>query len=308
VGNVIDEAKSKFLSVIRSQGGSIVFRMEDLDHPKVKPGAAQDAIDDLEWLGLDWDEGPGFEGAVGPYVQSERVPMYRRALDDLIAKGLVYPCVCSRSDVENAQSAPHAGEDGARYSGTCRDRFQSYAEAAQLLPPDRLPAWRFRTSAGKRTTFSDGVHGSQSTCVHDDIGDFVIARHTEGAGYMLAVVVDDAAMGVNEVMRGDDLLSATHRQILLAEALNLPIPSYIHVPLIVGPDGRRLAKRHGDTRISTLRKDGHSAQDVIGYLASSLGWAPKGRHFSPKDLLEIYALSNVPKHPFMRSSDENSFT
>ncbi|MDA1045092.1 MAG: tRNA glutamyl-Q(34) synthetase GluQRS, partial [Verrucomicrobia bacterium] len=286
---------------IRSQSGSLVFRMEDLDHPKVKAGAAQQALDDLEWLGLDWDEGPGCEGAFGPYVQSARVPMYRQALDKLISKGIVYPCVCSRSDVEHAQSAPHAGEDGTRYSGACRDRFQSYAEAARLLPPDRLPAWRFRTTPGKRTTFVDGLHGPQSSCVHDEVGDFVIARHAEGAGYMLAVVVDDAAMGVTEVMRGDDLIPATHRQILLAQALDLPLPAYIHVPLMVGLDGRRLAKRHGDTRISALRKNGVAAETIIAYLAASLDGSRPALPISATSLLDTYALGKIPKHAFVHT-------
>ena len=289
---------------IRSQGGSLVFRMEDLDHPKVKVGAAQQALDDLEWLGLDWDEGPGREGSLGPYTQSKRVPTYRRALDELISEELVYPCVCSRSDVEHAQSAPHPGEEGPRYLGTCRNRFESYAEAVQFLPQGRLPAWRFRTSPEAGTTFVDGVHGPQSGCVHDEVGDFVIARHSEGAGYMLAAVVDDTAMGVSEVMRGDDLLSTTHRQILLARALGLASPRYIHVPLMVGPDGKRLAKRHGDTRISALREGGGSAQDIVGYLAWTLGWAPKGGTFTPQDLLEVYSLAQIPRHSFTHRSGE----
>lgn len=283
---------------IRSRGGSLVFRMEDLDHPKVRAGAAQQAIDDLHWLGLDWDEGPGREGASGPYTQTERLPIYRAALDRLMRDGRVYPCVCSRKDVEAAQSAPHAGEDGPRYDGRCDGRFDSYTAACAALPEGRLPAWRFRTTPAEITQFKDGVHGVQNACVYDDVGDFVIARHPDAAGYMLAVVVDDAAMGVTEVMRGDDLLTTTHRQILLARALGLPHPHYAHVPLMVGPDGKRLAKRHGDTRVSMLREQGTPPEAVVGYLAWSLGWAEQGARCSARELLTRYTLEDIPRTAF----------
>ncbi len=283
---------------IRSHDGSLVFRMEDLDHPKVRADAAQQAIDDLQWLGLDWDEGPGCEGTSGPYVQSERLTHYHAALQELLKGGHVYPCVCSRKDVEAAQSAPHAGDDGPRYAGFCDGRFDSFEAACAALPVGRLPAWRFRSPRNEHTQFVDGVHGAQAACVQDAVGDFVIARHPDAAGYMLAVVVDDAAMGITEVMRGDDLLTTTHRQILLSQALGLPLPAYVHVPLMVGPDGRRLAKRHGDTRISTLREQGRSPEAVLGYLAWTLGWAKRGTHCSAQDLLARYALETIPNTAF----------
>jgi len=281
---------------LRSRGGRVVMRMEDLDHPKVKSGAAEQAYDDLRWLGLDWDEGDDCGGKYAPYVQSERVDLYRDALHKLESAGLVYPCVCSRSDVEAAQSAPHASEDGLRYSGTCRGRFGSFAEASAVLPDGRIPAWRFRVDNGI-TSFVDGFCGLQEQNVAEAVGDFAIARHVDGAGYMLAVVVDDAAMGITEVLRGDDLLATTHRQILLYKALGLECPRFVHVPLVVGSDGRRLAKRHGDTRIATLRESGVSAEKVVGLLAYWCGWADDGESLSASDLLSRFDMSKLSSEP-----------
>lgn len=281
---------------IRSRGGTVVMRMEDLDHPKVKAGAAQQAYDDLRWLGLDWDEGPDCGGVYSPYVQSERIELYQDALSRLKKRGLVYPCVCSRSDVEAAQSAPHAGEDGLRYSGKCRDKYSSFADAMATLPKGRIPAWRFK-AADENVSFCDGFCGMQQQNVAETTGDFVIARHEFGAGYVLAVVVDDAAMGITEVLRGDDLLATTHRQILLYRALGLKCPDFVHVPLVVGEDGRRLAKRHGDSRISTLRQSGMSAEKVIGLLAYWSGWAEEGEALTAEELLPRFDMSKLPPGP-----------
>jgi len=281
---------------IRSRNGSLLLRMEDLDHPKVKPQAADQALDDLRWLGLDWDEGPDIGGPCAPYVQSQRMDQYAAALAQLQAQGLVYPCVCSRKDVETGQSAPHAGEDGLAYDGACRGRFATYAEAAATLPPGRLPAWRFRAEDAE-TVFEDGFRGVQREKVANATGDFVIARHPQGAGYMLAVVVDDAAMSVTEVLRGDDLLPATHRQLLLYRALGLTPPRFIHVPLVVAPDGRRLAKRHGDTRIATLRQRGLRPAQVVGLLAGWCGWAAPGEEIMPAELLPRFRLDSIPRAP-----------
>ncbi len=282
---------------IRSRGGTILLRMEDLDHPKIKRGAAESALQDLRWLGLDWDEGPDAGGPCGPYVQSERIPHYRRALDRLLAAGLVYPCTCARRDVQSAQSAPHAGDDGPRYSGVCREKARTYAEAAALLEPPRLPAWRFRAGAGRMTAFRDGFRGECRQDVNAAVGDFVVARHADGAGYMLAVVADDAAMGVTEVLRADDLLDATHRQLLVYEALGLAPPSFTHIPLVVGEDGNRLAKRHGDTRLTDLRARGVSAAKLVGLLAWSCGWAEWGEDVMPRDLAARFDLRSIPPRP-----------
>ena len=281
---------------IRRQKGQLVFRMEDLDHPKVKPHAAEEAMIDLKWLGLDWDEGPIQGGPFAPYVQTQRHKWYRQALNKLKKKSLVYPCICSRKDVEEALSAPHDVSDGPFYPGTCADRFIDYENACVALPDNRMPAWRFRVP-DKEVVFNDGFHGSQSQNVKETVGDFVLARDVDGAGYMLAVVVDDDAMRITEVLRGDDLLTTTHRQLLLYDVLGLKPPSYFHVPLVVSEDGRRLAKRHGDTRISSFRNSGVQPEHIVGLLAWWCGWAEWGEQLMPEDLLSRFDLKVLPRHP-----------
>ena len=303
----------------RSQGGKVIFRMEDLDHPKDKPGAAAQAVEDLKWLGFDWDE---------EYVQSARKAIYRQALDFLRSQTieqseqsnnrtipLVYPCVCSRRDVEAAQSAPHAGEQ-LYYPGTCRGRFASWAEAQGFLvsssdsrdsrssSSSRTPCWRFAVALDSRVVFDDAFAGHCEQDVSRTLGDFPLARDEFGAGYTLACTVDDLLMGVTEVVRGDDLLAATPAQILLARALSKAVdcsrlPSYCHVPLVVGRDGKRLAKRHGDTRIATYREQGKSPEEILGFLAASCGWAEKGERVSLCDLLTRFDLGTIPHEPFM---------
>ena len=294
----------------RSQGGKVVFRMEDLDHPKDKPGAAAQAVEDLRWLGFDWDE---------EYVQSERKAIYREALEAL--GDLVYPCVCSRRDVEAAQSAPHAGEQ-LYYPGTCRGRFKSWGEAFDfkhrvtesqrggspcLCASVFKPCWRFKVPENAVVSFDDAFAGHCEQDVAKTLGDFPLARDEFGAGYTPACAVDDLLMGVTEVVRGDDLLAATPAQILLAEALRQTLrpstfnfqPSYCHVPLVVGKDGRRLAKRHGDTRISTYRAEGKCQEEIIGFLAASCGWAAEGERVSLADLVPRFDLGTIPHSPFM---------
>ena len=213
----------------RSLGGRILLRMEDLDHPRDKPGAAEGAIEDLRWLGFEWD---------GSCVQSERRSVYRDALERL--GDLVYPCVCSRRDVEAAQSAPHDG-DQLRYPGTCRGRFASWDEAlahksaansGQGSPSAQTPCWRFRVEPDTVVAFEDAFAGPFSQDVFATLGDFPLARDRDGAGYTLACTVDDVLSGVTEVVRSDDLLAATPAQILLQRALGLPTPAYCHVPLV----------------------------------------------------------------------------
>jgi glutamyl-tRNA synthetase len=208
----------------------------------------------------------------------------------------VYPCVCTRREVGTLQSAPHAGEEGLYYPGICRGRFADYRAAEAALGGGRLPVWRFRTPV-RETFFEDGFKGPQRQTVAETVGDFPLARDADGAGYMLAVVVDDAAMGVTEVLRGDDLLGATHRQLLLQEALGLPAPRYVHVPLVVAEDGRRLAKRHGDTRIASLREAGCSPGQVVGLLAWWCGWADYGATVHPGELAPGFRLETLLQRP-----------
>ena len=282
----------------RACGGRVVLRMEDLDHPKDKPGADVQALEDLRWLGFDWDE---------YHVQSRRKDIYRAALAFLHARGLVYPCVCSRKDVEAAQSAPHAGEQ-LFYPGTCRGRFATWEAACAVKPQ---PCWRFRVPEGTAVSFDDAFAGPYRLDVARTLGDFPVARDAGGAGYTLAVVVDDLLMGVTEVVRGDDLLPATPAQILLARALapwlaslSIPhspfsIPTYLHVPLVVGADGRRLAKRHGDTRVASYRAAGRAPEEILGRLAASCGWCAPGERVTLRDLVPRFTLKTLPHAPFV---------
>jgi glutamyl-tRNA synthetase len=271
----------------RQRGWRIVLRIEDLDGPRVKRGADRAAIEDLRWLGIDWDEGPVY--------QSERSHLYRSALETLIARRDAFPCVCSRREAQLAASAPHAFDDedprGTIYPGTCRDRFESVQAAREAS--GREPAIRFRVPPGV-IEFEDEFHGRQRFDVARDLGDFVIAKSDGTAAYQLAVVVDDAEMGVTHVLRGDDLLDSTPRQILLYRALGLTnrIPAYIHLPLVVGPDGRRLAKRHGDTRLSTYRQRGVPARRVRELLER---WLSVGDQFD---------LAGVPRQAITVKSDD----
>jgi glutamyl-tRNA synthetase len=241
----------------RSAGGTFVMRIEDIDGPRVKPGAAEALLDDLRWLGLDWDEGPDFGGPHGPYVQSARSDHYRAALARLRELGLVYPCTCSRKEIAELASAPHGGA-GPLYPGTCREGPSH---------PERPAAWRFRMDFPP--PFVDGLRGPSPSAL--GAGDFVVARADCVFAYQLAVTVDDAAMGITEVVRGDDLFDSTPRQLALFAALGAPPPDYLHVPLVLGADGERLAKRHGATSLAELREGGVSSEAVVGWLGSSLG-------------------------------------
>lgn len=272
----------------RSRGGRVLFRIEDLDHPKKKPGAAAGMLEDLRWLGLDWDG--------EPLVQSSRLAVYRGALDRLVAAGRAYPCVCTRRDVEQTQSAPHGRDPHTlAYSGRCRGRFASWEDACAALPDGRLPAWRFRAEPGP-SAFDDLFLGRRELD-RSEIGDFAFARDPDGAGYLLACAVDDALSGVTEVVRGADLVDAAHCQIQILEALGLPVPAFCHVPLVVAEDGRRLAKRHGDTRLASLRAAGMPPERVVGLLAWWSGLAPYGAECRPADLLPGFSLGRVPRAP-----------
>jgi glutamyl-tRNA synthetase len=273
----------------RSQHGAVLLRIEDIDSPRVKPGAADQACMDLRWLGLDWD---GI-----PVVQTSRFAEYEKALRKLRTRELVYPCTCTRGDIELAASAPHAEHEGPSYPGTCSGRTAS--DAATLTA--RPFAWRFRAD-DREVDFVDGFHGPVRIALHDAGGDFVVWKSAGTPAYQLAVVVDDAAFGITEVVRGDDLIPSTPRQMLLYEALEMTPPQFVHVPLVVGPDGRRLAKRHGDTRLSTLRAASVKAEDLIGLLAYSCGWIPRIEPVRPSELLPLFRLDTIPHEPFVLES------
>jgi glutamyl-tRNA synthetase len=282
----------------RSGGGGMVLRIEDLDASRVRPEAISGAIADLTWLGLDWDEGPDVGGASAPYVQSERRPLYEDVLAGLRAAELVYPCTCTRADVERAASAPHPEDEGPTYPGTCAHR--SASEAASF--PDRPFAWRFRVPAGC-IAWDDNFQGHLAIDPAGVGGDFIIARNGVGPAYQLAVVVDDAAMGVNQVIRGSDLINSTPRQILLYRALGRTPPAFGHVPLALAPDGRRLAKRDGSLKLSTLRESGVDPRVLVGLLIQSCGGSREVIACTPKDWIGQFDVSTLPASPWILTTE-----
>jgi glutamyl-tRNA synthetase len=274
----------------RTAGGKLLLRNEDIDAPRVVVGAAQAIMDDLHWLGLDWDEGPDIGGPHAPYTQSARTASYAAAIETLSARGLVYPCTCSRKEIAERASAPH-GDLGPLYPGTCREGARPSSRAAALRFKMPHPAPQFR----------DLLHGEYSAGVADD---FVLRRGDGVYAYQLAVVVDDIAMGISEVVRGDDLLSSTPRQIALYRALGAEPPQFLHVPLLLAADGRRLSKRHAARSIAEYRAAGTSAQQLIGLLGATLGLAEPGAELSPDALLERFALERLPRLPTRLSADQ----
>jgi len=275
----------------RQAGWRIVLRIEDLDGPRVKVGADRLLIEDLRWLGMDWDAGPTY--------QSERNDAYRAATERLIAQGDAYPCICTRKEIETAASAPHAEDGAAVYPGTCRGRFESAADAR--IAAGREPAIRFRVPTTP-ISFVDAFAGPRTYANPEkELGDFVIHKNDGLAAYQLAVVVDDAVAGVTEIVRGDDLIDSTPRQILLYTALGMAdcIPRYTHLPLVVGPDGRRLAKRHGDTRLATYRAAGVPVALVLQLLATWCGIANIGTPGTAADLVGRFDLARLPHIPIV---------
>jgi glutamyl/glutaminyl-tRNA synthetase len=239
----------------RGHNGVLVLRNEDLDPARSKPEFARAMMDDLRWFGFVWQEGPDIGGPFAPYEQSRRTHFYREALDRLIAGGFVYPCACSRRDIQQAAQAPHAGDDELIYPGTCRGQLSSHIS-------NRKFSWRFRVPDGEAIAFNDGSYGSQRFIAGKEFGDFVIWRHDDVPSYQLAVVVDDAAMKITEVVRGADLLVSTARQLLLCRALALAPPAFFHCPLVTDEAGERLAKRHDSVSLHALRESGKSPEEI----------------------------------------------
>jgi glutamyl-tRNA synthetase len=232
--------------------GVLVFRNEDLDAQRCRPEFARAMFEDLRWYGIEWQEGPDVGGAFGPYAQSERLEFYLEAWSKLLSGGWIYPCSCSRRELASAASAPHDDNDEPIYPGTCRN--QRLAASA----PGGVN-WRFRVPDGERVEFVDHRLGKQSFEAGCDFGDFVVWRRDDVPAYQLAVVVDDAAMQISEVVRGEDLLRSTARQMLLQRALDLPTPEYYHCELVVDDKGVRLAKRHDALSLRELRAQGQSS-------------------------------------------------
>ena len=245
--------------------GQLIFRNEDLDSQRCRPEFVQAMLDDLRWLGIEWVEGPDRGGPVGPYTQSERRRHYLEAWKKLLDRGLIYPCTCSRKDVTQATAAPNDLDDEPVYPGKCRPvsgvtqlRVRETADLAVTTGVN----WRFRVPDGEEICFTDLHRGPQSFLAGRDFGDFIVWRRDDVPAYQLAVVVDDAAMRITEVVRGADLLKSTARQILLFRALELVAPNYYHCDLVRDDAGVRLAKRHDALSIRKLRDLGWTPEQV----------------------------------------------
>ena len=272
----------------RKRGGRVVLRIEDLDTRRCTDDYARQLQDDLQWLGLTWDEGPVIGGPHAPYEQSRRTALYAEALERLQARGLVYPCFCTRAEL-HAASAPHRSDGQTVYAGTCRNLTAAeVAERARTRPP----AYRLRVPA-EEIAVQDGHMGLYTERLDRDCGDFLLRRSDGLYAYQLAVVVDDAAMGVTEVVRGSDLLSSAPRQLLLYRLLGLSPPAFYHVPLLLSGDGRRLSKRDRDLNLSALRGR-CTAETVVGRLAFLAGFHPTAEPVRAADLLPAFDWAAVP--------------
>ena len=244
------------------RGGQLILRNEDLDSQRCRPEFAPAMLEDLRWLGIDWVEGPDRGGPCGPYVQSERREFYLHAWNTLRDRGMIYPCTCSRKDVVQAAGAPNDSDDEPLYPGTCRPTTCVEGAKASGVTGPAGANWRFRVPDGEEICFTDLHLGPQRFVAGRDFGDFIVWRRDDVPAYQLAVVVDDAAMRITEVVRGADLLKSTARQILLFRALGLAVPDYYHCDLVRDDAGVRLAKRHDSLSIRKLRDSGWTPEQV----------------------------------------------
>lgn len=247
----------------RAAGGELVLRNDDLDAARCRPEFVTAMLEDLRWFGLTWSEGPDVGGPHAPYHQSQRGSIYADAFEQLRARGLVYPCLCSRKDVQAAATAPHEGADELPYPGTCRPENLGAAERARHSGLQRGEVnWRFRVNDGEPLVFHDGNFGVQRAVAGRGISDFLVWRKDGVPSYQLACAVDDAAMRITEVVRGADLILSTFRQLLLLRALVVAPPAYFHCPLETDNAGARLAKRHDALALRTLRAAGRTPEDL----------------------------------------------
>jgi glutamyl-tRNA synthetase len=321
----------------RQAGAKIYMRMEDLDAGRAKPESVQQAYDDLRWLGMDWD---AYEDPQDPkpkpqdqIVQSHRLTLYDAVLESLWRKGIAYPCTCTRADiaanVAASASAPHEGDAQPRYPGTCRRRYMPQTSLADTLAAIRAATgksacFRFLVHAGP-VAFDDLLAGAQTFDVASESGDFPLTRFATTSppspshpaplsprsflppAYQLACVVDDHAMAIDMVIRGDDLLPSTPRQILLYQALGYAPPRFAHVPLVIGADGKRLAKRHGESRIAQFRAAGVSPERVVGWVAWRSGQIQSPREIAARDLLPGFDPARIPPHRIVLTAEDLHF-
>jgi nondiscriminating glutamyl-tRNA synthetase len=279
----------------RQNGGSFVLRIEDTDRARSERGYEQSIYEDLRWFGMDWDEGPDIGGAYGPYRQSERYDIYREHASQLIAKGAAFRCFCSEEELAGQSEAAKAKGVSWTYPGTCRNLAP---EAADLrVKAGEAPVVRLKVPEGT-VRFEDIVHGQMQFST-EVISDPILLRSDRTPTYNYAVVVDDALMGISHVIRGDDHLSNTPKQVLIYEALGFPKPSFAHLSTILGPDQTRLSKRHGATAVAQFREVGYLPEALMNYIAL-LGWSPgaEGSEVVPPDrLVQEFRLDKVNKNP-----------
>ena len=276
-------------------GGQVVLRMEDIDPERSRPEHAEAIMADLRWLGLDWDEGPDAPGPYGPYEQSRRLEGYAAAIDALTAAGRTYPCFCTRKELRELAGAPHArtaGDGSPAYPGTCRNLTPE--QQAELLRQGRKPALRLRCD-DISLAFDDRVAGPQRHTLTECGGDFALRRSDGVFAYQLAVVLDDIAMNISQVVRGDDILTSTPRQLFLYQLLNAAPPQYAHLPLVVDAQGERLAKRHQALTLAELRAAGASPGAVVGYLAWRAGLQGAPHKRSASELVAGFSFAPLPR-------------
>lgn len=282
----------------RQRGWRLVLRIEDLDTPRVKPGAVESMLQTLHWLGITWDRWEGLAEGQTFLTQSQDLAPYTSAMRILAARGLVYPCDLTRTQIEGAASAPQEGSHDVRFPPELRP-----ADAGQPLDFDEVQArapgeglnWRLLVRPGD-VEIDDQFAGRRTFSIAEIVGDFVLWTKRQQPSYQLAVVVDDDRQGVTQVVRGDDLLDSAARQLLLYRGLHLGRPpAYTHLPLVLGPDGKRLAKRHGDTRVETYRLRGVPAEAVIGLIARWSGVTSERRTMGSQEFLESFRLSTMPR-------------
>ncbi|REE89052.1 glutamyl-tRNA synthetase [Paenibacillus taihuensis] len=263
---------------IRQADGKFLLRIEDIDKPRCRTEYARQQLDDLRWLGLDWDEGPLVDGPYGPYEQSSREPLYEEALQRLIRKGHVYPCYCSRADQTAIGSAPHGlSSEGAAYQGLCRSMSHEERDVRAIT---KAPSLRFMMPE-EALSFEDDIAGTQAYAS----GDYIVKRADGMFSYQLAVTVDDAAMGITDVWRGSDLLDSTPRQLALYEALELKPPRFAHVPLIGDAEGNRLSKRGRSNTLAALRAESIPPERLVGLLSYLAGWKQQLEPAQPQELI-----------------------
>ncbi len=282
---------------VRKQGGKFVLRIEDIDEQRSNPKMIAANIEELRWLSLDWDEGPYIGGKFAPYLQSERKEHYCLALEQLRAKNCIFTCYLSRKDLRTVAAAPHGqlvvyGELERKHNENIKKQGVNKAPSLRFYVPD------------KTIYFTDLFVGEQEISLRGQVGDFVLKRADGMWAYHLAVVVDDVAMDINYVLRGDDLLTSTGAQLALYEALGKTPPKYVHVPLLLDLEGKRMAKRRGSLTLTALREYGIRPERVVGFLAHSLGLASKKQELSAKELIANFKLSRLHSYPYQITQDD----